>query len=202
MEPSGLAGWTWGILDLDTVVIHPEQRLIGEGMSILRDHFAFYRPLVTATALGGAAAVFDTVTATVTRRKTSGDIQRHRDSTLVTLGRAHAQLITSLLGTLTAARLAEAKSPNAETWSCAMKAHGVTTAHAVVSDLALFLGAAAFRADSPVGKTLKDLGGLLYADGIHDSLYRTAGKHHTAPPVALPRSRTNEESGDATAVVT
>ena len=39
-------------------------------------------------------------------------------------------------------------------------------------------GAAGFRADSQIAKTRRDLNGLLYADGIHDSLYRAAGKHH------------------------
>lgn len=50
-------------------------------------------------------------------------------------------------------------------------------------------------ADSPIPKTHRDLNGLLYADGIHDgihdSLYRAAGKHHIAvrsPTVPAPRT--------------
>lgn len=57
IPPTGLAGWTWGILDLDSVPVRPEDVLHGDGMALLRHHFAGYRPLVTATALGGAAAV-------------------------------------------------------------------------------------------------------------------------------------------------
>lgn len=43
-------------------------------------------------------------------------------------------------------------------------------------------GATSFRADSLIAKTRRDLNGLLYADGIHNSLYRATGKHHTAAP--------------------
>jgi len=39
-------------------------------------------------------------------------------------------------------------------------------------------------------KTGRDLGGLLYADGIHDALNRTAGKHHTMPVPTVPEPRT------------
>ena len=34
---------------------------LGQGMLLLREHFAHYRPLVAATALGVAAAVHDLV---------------------------------------------------------------------------------------------------------------------------------------------
>ncbi|MFD1048227.1 acyl-CoA dehydrogenase family protein, partial [Kibdelosporangium lantanae] len=61
LEPTGLSGWTWGVLVLDDVVVESEEVLVGDGMTLLREHFAVYRPLVAATALGGAAFVFDTV---------------------------------------------------------------------------------------------------------------------------------------------
>lgn len=81
---------------------------------------------------------------------------------------------------------------HAETWAAATKAHGVDTANQTTAELALLLGATGFRADSPIAKTRRDLAGLLYADGIHDSLYRAAGKHHTAPTgttIPQPRGR-------------
>lgn len=186
IPPSGLAGWTWGILDLDAVPIAPDDVFHADGMTILRRHFASYRPLVTATALGGAAAVFDTATHTLGARQTSGEVARLRDSALITLGRSHAQLITALLGTTVAAHLAATAAADAEHWSCAMKAHGVDTAYQTAAELALLLGAWAFRADSPIAKTRRDLNGLLYADGIHDSLYRSVGKHHTTQDSSTP----------------
>ncbi|RLK58545.1 acyl-CoA dehydrogenase family protein [Actinokineospora cianjurensis] len=181
LSPAGLAGWTWGVLDLDQVPVHPHDVLSQDGMAMLRGHFAVYRSLVTATALGAAAAVFDTVTTNLADRRADGRIARIRDSSLVSLGRGHARLVTALLGTATASRLAVAGDERAELWGCAMKAHGVDTAHRVVAELAVLLGAAGFQVSCQAVKTSRDLSGLLYADGIHDTLYRTAGKQHIRP---------------------
>ncbi|SDD73615.1 acyl-CoA dehydrogenase family protein [Actinokineospora iranica] len=183
--PSGLAGWSWGVLDLHQVRVHPDDVLIGDAMALLREHFAVYRPWVTATAIGGASAVFDTVTTALAAR----DIDRTRDNALITIGRAHAQLATALMGCAVAEHLAEQGHHAAETWGAATKAHGVDTAHAAAAELALLVGAAGFRHDSPIAKTRRDLAGLLFADGIHDSLYRSAGRHHTTTPVAVPAPR-------------
>lgn len=76
-------------------------------MALLREHFAGCRPLVAATALGGAAAVFDAVTARLSARRALGDLRRLRYSALITLGRTHVQLATALLGAVTASHLAE-----------------------------------------------------------------------------------------------
>lgn len=178
VPPTGLAGWTWGVLDLDEVKVRQEDVLHGDGMLLLREHFACYRPLVTATALGGAAAVFDAVTARLSARMAAGDLRRLRDSALITLGRTHVQLATALLGAVTASRLAEGGHPSAELWGAATKAHGIDTANSAAAELALLLGASGFRADCQTAKNRRDLSGLLYADGIHDSLYRAAGKQH------------------------
>ncbi|MGV9677084.1 acyl-CoA dehydrogenase family protein [Nocardia sp. NPDC003482] len=178
ITPSGLAGWSWGILDLDDVAVRPDEVLLDDGMTLLRNHFARYRPLVTATAVGGAAAVFDLVTAALGVRQAAGDLPRVRDSALVTIGRARAQLMSALLGAVAAARLSEAGHPDAEWWAAVTKAHGIDLANQAAAELVLLLGAAGFRADSRAAKTRSDLNGLLYADGIHDSLYRAAGKQH------------------------
>ncbi|MFF0490946.1 acyl-CoA dehydrogenase family protein [Nocardia sp. NPDC004068] len=95
----------------------------------LLDRFARYRPLVTATAVGGAAAVFDLVTAALGVRQAAGDLPRVRDSALVTIGRARAQLMSALLGAVAAARLSEAGHPDAEWWAAVTKAHGIDLAN-------------------------------------------------------------------------
>jgi alkylation response protein AidB-like acyl-CoA dehydrogenase len=142
IPPTGLASWTGGVLDLDAVPVRPEDVLHGDGMALLREHLASYRPLVTATALGDAAAVFDTVTAGLTARQATGDLPRLRDSALATLGRAHAQLVTALLGAVVASHLADAGHDDAELWAAAMKAHGIDAAEPAAAELALLLGAA------------------------------------------------------------
>jgi hypothetical protein len=72
--------------------------------------------------------------------------------------------------------MGDAGDPVADLWARAGKAHAVDTAVSVIDELALFVGAAAFTAMSPLVKVRADLAALRYADGIHDSLYRSAGK--------------------------
>jgi alkylation response protein AidB-like acyl-CoA dehydrogenase len=178
VTPAGLSGWAWGELQLDGVrlrrrdiVAHP-----GKGMDLLREHFAHYRPLVAATALGAAAAACDSVAAYLDTRRNAGFITGLRDNALITLGRAYAQINAAMLATLTAQRLSEAGDERAELWGCAAKAHSVDVAYAAASELALLAGASGFAADSQLAKARRDLNGLLYADGIHDSLYRAVGR--------------------------
>ncbi len=76
-------------------------------MRLLREHFAHYRPLVAAIAMGVAAAVHDQVAAQLGSRQASRAISRPRDNALITLGRAYAQINAGLLAAFTAQRLAE-----------------------------------------------------------------------------------------------
>lgn len=176
--PCGLTGWAWGELRLHDVRLRPCDILCrpGEGMALLRSHFAHYRPLVAATALGVAAAVHDTVAAQLSERWSAGIISKPRDNALIALGRAYAQINAALLAALTAQQLAESDDHRAEIWGCAIKAHAVDVANAAVADLVPLAGAGGCAVGSPLEKAGRDLRALLYADGIHDSLYRAAGR--------------------------
>jgi alkylation response protein AidB-like acyl-CoA dehydrogenase len=182
IAPAGLSGWSWGELHLDSVTVRPCDILgqPGEGMQLLRDHFARYRPLVTATALGAAAAIHDQTADLLASRRQAGVIARVRDNALITLGRTWAQLNAALLAAVTAHQIAQTGHPAAQAWGCGTKAHGVDVAYQAASELALLAGATGFTADSRAAITRADLNALLYADGIHDSLYRTAGRDITS----------------------
>ncbi|GAA2986154.1 acyl-CoA dehydrogenase family protein [Actinokineospora diospyrosa] len=147
---------------------------------------AVFTVLFRAPAGHLAAAVIDTAVATLTSR----DLPRLRDTALVTLGTAHTRITTALLGCAVAAHHAHHGDPHAELWSAATKAHGVDTAHQVVADLAPLAGAAGYRIDSPIAKAAADLAGYRLADGVHDSLNRTAGKHHTHTRAPIPHPET------------
>lgn len=183
ITPAGLSGWSWGELHLDGVTVQPCDILgqPGEGMKLLRDHFARYRPLVTATALGAAAAVHDQTADLLTSRRQAGIIAQVRDNALITLGRTWAQLNAALLAAVASHQIAQAGHPSAQAWGCGTKAHGVDAAYQAASELALLAGTAGFTAESRTAVTRSDLNALLYADGIHDSLYRTAGRDITNP---------------------
>lgn len=194
--PAGLSGWTWGELLLDGVLLYPCDLLgrLGEGMALLREHFAHYRPLVAATALGAPAAVHDLVAMHLHTRRSEGIIADLRDNALIALGRSYGQINAALLAALATLRLSEAHDQWAHVWGCAVKAHAADTAHAAVSDLVLLAGAAGFTATSRLAKAERELRALLYADGIHDSLYRAAGRaltatgHGLAKAIAVPQT--------------
>ena len=204
VTPAGLSGWAWGELHLDGVRLRQRDILArpGTGMDLVREHFAHYRPLVAATALGAAAAACDSVAAHLGTREKAGFITAPRDNALITLGRAYAQINAAMLAALTAQRLSEACDEGASLWGCAAKAHGVDVAYAAASELALLAGAPGFAADSQLAKARRDLNGLLYADGIHDSLYRavgrtltvTAGLRRPDARVPLPRIAQDQQS--------
>jgi alkylation response protein AidB-like acyl-CoA dehydrogenase len=181
--PAGLSGWTWGELHLNQVNIRPDDIIgpPGTGIRLLREHFAGYRPLVAATALGAAAGCHDRTVAALKTRCESGDITSLRDNALITIGRSYAEINAALLAACNAVTLAESGSPLASRWGCAVKAYGVDAAYRAVSELASLAGASGFIAGCATAKAVRDLNALCYADGIHDSLYRAAGRTLAAP---------------------
>ena len=186
VEPAGLSGWSWGELTLDDVRVTDDAILSpsGHAEELLDRHFAGFRPLVAATALGGAARALDHTRDVLTGRTARGEIRAPRDTALVTLARSQVQIHTALLGALDAVQLAAADHPTASTWGKSIKAHGVDTAYQAVVDLAPLIGAPGYQRDSVTSKILADLGGLRLADGVHDELYRSAGKALLQPPAA------------------
>jgi len=178
LNPDGLRGWSWGKLVFDEVTLSDDDFLGGVncGLQIFRDHFLYYRPMVAATALGGAAAAFDNVVWQIRQRLGSHTIDNCRDSALDILARSYVSIHSCLLSALMAQVLVERGSSFASLWSRGAKANSVETAVGIVSNLALLSGAMAYEENSAVGKILNDLRGLLYADGIQDALYRAVGR--------------------------
>lgn len=187
IEPFGLGGWSWGVLRLREVPVDPAVDLIGrpgDGLGVFRRHFARFRPLVTATALGTAAGVHTLVTNALAAKTRVGVLPRVRDNALVVLGRTHAEITAALLAAITTSRLAADGHPHADFAARVGKAAGIDTSVRAVADLAPLIGAAGFQRAHPIAKARADLTGLLYADGIHDSLYRSGGVSLLAAPSA------------------
>ena len=189
VPPAGLAGWSWGTLRLRQVPIDPRADLIGApgaGLDIFREHFARFRPLVAATALGAAASAHTLVAGTLNAKHRIGLLPRVRDNALITLGRTHSTIGTALLGALHTTRLCAAGHDSGDLSARVGKAYAVDTAHQAVTELALLVGAAGYQQASRLAKARADLTGLLYADGVHDSLYRSGGRTLLATASATP----------------
>ena len=184
ITPAGLSGWAWGELRLHEVTVRPCDILgqPGQGMQLLREHFAHYRPLVAATALGAAAAVHDQTSAGLDGRRQAGAIaeparQRPdhprpdlRPDQRRAAGRAHRPSPRGRRGSPRAAVGVRSQGPRRR---CRLPGRLRTRA------------AGRRRQASPLTRgprrPARDLNALLYADGIHDSLYRSAGRSLTTP---------------------
>jgi alkylation response protein AidB-like acyl-CoA dehydrogenase len=176
-EPSGLGGWAWGRLVFDGVPVAAADILAGsDGLELFAHHFAHYRSLVTITALGAAAAAHDIVTAHLADRRRRGEIGRVRDHALIAIARTHAQVDSAVLAALHTQRLAAHEHPDASLWGRTTKAHGVDQARAATDELVVLIGATGFTAGHRLQKIWCDLAALRYADGLHDSLYLSAGR--------------------------
>lgn len=173
IDPAGLGGWTWGVLGFADVEVDPAARLLGAvggGLAIFQAHFEQFRPLVTACALGCAAGVLDQVRGVLVAKRAAGILARIRDNALVELGESWAAINAALLLAFHAA------TGNAgDLASRVGKAHGIDAACAAVTALAPLIGAASFQRGHPIAKARSDLAALQFADGIHDSLYRSGG---------------------------
>jgi alkylation response protein AidB-like acyl-CoA dehydrogenase len=179
VTPSGLAGWTWGTLAFREVELNVETDLIGSvgsGGSLFHRHFARFRPLVTATALGAAAGANTLVARTLAARQRIGVVGRIRDNALILLGRAYAEICAGLLVAVATTRLAALDDAAAGLWANTGKASGVDAACRTVGELVPLVGASGFAAGSRLVKVRNDLAALMFADGVHDSLYRAGGR--------------------------
>lgn len=93
-----------------------------------------------------------------------------RDNALITLGSTWAQINAAILLAL------HASGPDSHDLTARLgKAHGVDTACHTTAALAPLIGAVGFQHDHPIAKARADLAALQFADGIHDSLYRSGG---------------------------
>ena len=186
-QPAGLAGWTWGRLVFDNVPIaHDDVLAATDGLEVFAAHFSHYRALVTATAVGAGAAAHDIVTVHLADRGRRGEIDRVRDHALIALGRTHAQINSGLLAALHTQRLAAHGRPAASLWGRTIKAHGVDLARRAADELTVLIGAAGFSAAHRLQKLGGDLAALRYADGVHDSLYLSAGRALLRSATATP----------------
>lgn len=189
LVPAGLSGWTWGELHLNEVRIRPDDIIgqQGSGMRLLREHFAGYRPLVAATALGAAAGCYDRTVATLESRRRLGIITRLRDNALITIGRSFAEINAALLAACNAAALAESGSPFAASWGCAVKAYGVDAAPPGRSHTGLYAGLTTRTSPSASRKNAVATVRLRASDATYRSGGSTSCPVLTLPTIAASR---------------
>jgi alkylation response protein AidB-like acyl-CoA dehydrogenase len=102
------------VLRLSQVPIDPGSDLIGErgtGLTVFREHFTRFRPLVAATAIGAAASTSSHVAQTLSARVRIGVLPAVRDNALISLGHTHARLTAALQSCLAATAPSRQRRP-------------------------------------------------------------------------------------------
>lgn len=178
LPPSGLDGWSWGKISFENLSLTDQDLLgaRGNGTAMFKDHFVYYRPMVAITALGVAASVIDKTLAHLNMRVSKGYIQEPRDSALESIADHYTSVNAGILSSICAIVQNVEDTAYSSLWSRCSKAWSVDEAYQAVSKMALLIGAASFQFDNFVAKALRDLRGLLFADGIHDALRRSSGR--------------------------
>jgi len=174
MQPSGLAGWSWGRVFFDDVELTTADFLgtgPGDGLGIFHDHFAYFRPMVAAVALGAAARIHDEAMSDLGRRLDERQNDKVSDSTRQLLGRGRHAIESELLYTFRVCATVKASDARALT----VKACAVDRAVCIGEELERILGARGFRKESPVAKAMAALRAFRFADGVSDRLLTSAG---------------------------
>ncbi|MBV9162020.1 MAG: acyl-CoA/acyl-ACP dehydrogenase [Pseudonocardiales bacterium] len=172
LVPSGLTGWSWGCLVLNSARVRTSDMIgdVAAGVSLFRRHFARYRPLVAATCLGAAAASIDQWVDFVLSRSDGGRVLM--GGALEKIGQCRSRIILAISGLVAGAVQTADPDP---IWAKMAKAHSVEVALETVRSAARSMGAQSYEAEHPVRRTLRNLEAFEYADGAIDPLFRSSG---------------------------
>jgi alkylation response protein AidB-like acyl-CoA dehydrogenase len=178
LQSAGLTGWSWGRVRFDQLEFDDSDFLGPNegGLDLFRQHFAYYRPIVAMTALGGAAAIFDEVMKQLSIKVHTKSADSVRDSAWEALGRSFIEIQSAILSSIVAQQLLGERHDMGAIWSRSSKAFSCESAHRISSKLAVFAGATAYHKQSRVAKIYEDLRAFLYADGVIDALFRSSGR--------------------------
>jgi alkylation response protein AidB-like acyl-CoA dehydrogenase len=166
LQAAGLRGASWGRLLLTDVVVPASHRIggEGEGFSLFRKHFTYWRLAMASVATGACKATLEEIrTYLLTRNAYGGKLGRltHLQQELAQF--LHKHVVNSLL----LRRAAEEKPGSAKQYVMSAMAKAEILEYAVQLHLwaQQTMGARAYQVGQPVEKRLRDLTGLAIADG-------------------------------------
>ncbi|BDG45605.1 acyl-CoA dehydrogenase family protein [Parageobacillus sp. KH3-4] len=177
IEPMGMKGWSYGGFKLHDVVIPVENRLgeEGEGFKIFNEHFTYWRVLMGIICLGAAQkAIEQAIEYAQNRFAFGGPIGRfqsvmHKISDHATLIEAARLLCFKALD------LIDKGKPDVKE-SAMAKWLGTTVAYHAIDDAMQIHGARGYVREYGLEQRLRDVRGLMIADGTTDTLKSLIGR--------------------------
>jgi alkylation response protein AidB-like acyl-CoA dehydrogenase len=177
----GLNGNSYGGLILENVLV-PDSHRIGEeddGYKIFNEHFAYWRLMQTAAAIGTAEKALDMMAERLKTREVYGKPIGRFTHLQQPLGQHSTELKMAYSLAKEAARLLDqGRYKEAEKLVCGLKAEGVEIAINAVDAAARAFGGEGYSDRVDIGDRLRDLNGLRIADGTTDAM-RSAVVMHT-----------------------
>lgn len=176
-EPLGMKGWSYGGFKLNNVTIPVENRLgqEGDGFKIFNEHFGYWRVLMGIICVGAAkSAIEQTIKYAKERFAFGGPIGRFQ-SVMHKIAENATLLECASLLSLKALDVLDNGKTNA-TEAAMAKWYATTTAYKAIDDMIQIHGARGYVKDYGLERKLRDVRGLMIADGSTDVLKSSIGR--------------------------
>lgn len=171
LKAHGLTGNSYGGLKFKDLFV-PDDQLVGEdgeGMSVFADHFAYWRLMQTAAAIGTAERALELMADRLKTREVFGAPIGRFSHLQQPLGQHHTELkMAYSLAKEAAAMMDEGNYEEAYPLVVGLKAEGVEIALKTVDAATRAFGGEGYSDRVDLGDRLRDLNGLRIADGTTD----------------------------------
>jgi alkylation response protein AidB-like acyl-CoA dehydrogenase len=200
MRPAGLATATWGRVQLRGVTVPASSRVGGEGqgLSLFKRHFCYWRTMTAALAVGSAQAAIDQTAERMKDRDAFGGPIGRFSHLQQALAQWTARLrMAWLLIEDVASQLDARRWPVAD--AAMLKAEAIETAIGATEWAMTVFGAAGYDAATGLEKRHRDLLGLRIADGTTDVLRSQVARALLGErlyEISLNRQPISERNGD------
>jgi alkylation response protein AidB-like acyl-CoA dehydrogenase len=177
LEPMGMKGWSYGGFKLHDVKVPAGNRLgnEGEGFHIFNRHFGYWRVLMGIICVGGARRALEQAIAYSKERRAFGGPIGRFQSVMHKISENATHLEAATLLSLQALDLLDKGKSNVMHASMA-KWYATTVAYKAIDDALQIHGARGYVKQYGIEQKLRDVRGLMIADGSTDTLKSLIGR--------------------------
>jgi alkylation response protein AidB-like acyl-CoA dehydrogenase len=177
LEPMGMKGWSYGGFKLHHVVLSEKNRLgsEGDGFKIFNRHFGYWRVLMGIICVGGARKALEQAIAYSKERQAFGGPIGRFQAVMHKISENATHLEAATLLSLSALDLLDKGKSNVMQASMA-KWYATTTAYKAIDDALQIHGARGYVKQYGIEQKLRDVRGLMIADGSTDTLKSLIGR--------------------------
>lgn len=173
----GMRGWSYGTISFDSVPV-PAHNLLGKegaGYPVFEDHFACWRVLMALVCLGAADQSIEETIAYANTRRVFGGMLSTYSSVMSAIAEHATQVGAARLLCYQALWMGD-QGARFVTESAMAKWLGTTTAFNAVNAMLQIFGARGYTHQYPLEKRLRDIRGLMIADGATDIMKLLVGR--------------------------